>query len=250
MNRLACLLAPVLVLAVAPTRADAGPRTTSPAKTAAPKGKAATKAPKIAKLNGRRGKRSGMVAKLAPKAASTSVHTEIPSELAARISTSKGPRPSLGKAELEAITDLKVHDMNWATLTPIAPWRTGRAKLSFFRSIETPSHQGEQVVYATFTNECALGKEDPCISPFTEITVEAPAAGLYIVQCNMMSLSNSSHKWIVEANGDVATMSVGSLEDDWVVFVLEAGGPGSYHASLRGTMHLWALFQCKVNPAG
>ena len=132
---------------------------------------------------------------------------------------------------------------------PIQRFSTGRAKLSFYRAMSTPA--GDEP-YAMFNDDCRfLSPEDQrhCNVPKARITVQAPTPGYYIVECSLLSISSASDVWIVNVGNDEAKMAVNPYDEDHVVFVVEAGAPGDYTASLTTTAQAWALYSCSVNRA-
>ena len=223
MRRIAYLALPLFALATTP-QAEARPRTA--VKTTRPGG---------SKSAGRTGK----VVKLAPKgkpiAPTQQVH-----------SSESGP-PMLGKAELERVTDLKLRDVNWATVSPLSPWKPGRAQMLMSRPSQVPSIGGLVV----FNQRCPDGVSQSCTEGRVRLSIWAEEPAMYVVQCAFRQQASGNDEWVAETVGGGKATMIGVPGWNRLVFVVDAPVAGhAYEVWLTSTSPAWALEKCQINPAG
>lgn len=149
------------------------------------------------------------------------------------------------KAKLSKATDLEIHELNWAFLTPGAAKRKGRAYLSFYNP---------QLIHgftdrAVFRERCpgiAKAGDAPCKEGFAVVGVHADKAGLFVVNCTLQASNGDVGDWIIETKAGEGRVRAKAGWNE-VAFVIRAHEPGTYSATLHGEARAWALSSCSVN---
>ena len=156
--------------------------------------------------------------------------------------------PRMTKAKLSKATDLEIHEMNWAFLTPSAAKRNGRASLSFYKPHMISGYSSRAVFYERCSGMTKAG-DTPCKEGVAMVGVHADKAGLFAVNCTLQAATGDVGDWIIDTKAGQARVraKVGWNE---VAFVIQADKAGNYSATLRGEARAWALSSCSVNTVG
>lgn len=153
--------------------------------------------------------------------------------------------PSMTKGKLSKATELEIHELNWALLTPGAAKRNGRAYLAFYKPHVIHGFS-DRAVFRELCPGMAKAGDAPCKEGFAAVGVHAEDAGLFVVNCTLQASNGDVGDWVIETEAGEGRVraKVGWNE---VAFVIRANEPGNYSATLRGEAPAWALSSCSVN---